>query len=140
MFKKTPNGLMWLIIKPRPSKTSPNDRYQLPKGHIEKGETEEQAALREVFEETGVAARIIEKVGDTEFLMNVDGKESTLKTIAYFLMEYKSGKFYENSEIENLLWLEFNEAREKLTYVDDKEILAKALKLTAGWPSTSTTS
>src|SRR2546422_1037172 len=61
--------------------------WDFPKGHIESGESQEQAAIREVEEETGVKAEIIEKVGQTEYFYFEDG-EKVLKTVVFFLMKF----------------------------------------------------
>lgn len=121
-------GNLWLIIKPRPSALFPSDRYQLPKGHVEKGESTEAAAIREVYEETGIRGKIIAKAGYSKFPMKM-GAESIFKIITYYLMEYQSGELTSNDEVEELFWLSYFEARKKLTFSDDKKILDEANKL-----------
>lgn len=133
VFKKN-GGVFWLIIKPRPSKLFPNERYQLPKGHVREGESTEAAAVREVLEETGVKAKIIRKVGSNKFPLKI-GDEKIFKIVTYYLMEYLSGELTVNDEVEELFWLSFDEARKKLTFYDDKKIL----DLAAGGPSSDST-
>lgn len=118
----------WLIIKPRPSEMFPSHRYQLPKGHIEKGEEIEEAALREVFEETGIKAGIICKIETVKYPLMI-GTEKIFKFVTYFLMEYVSGKPKINGEVEEILWLPFEGAKNKLTYSNDKAVLQKASEL-----------
>lgn len=118
-------GDLWLIIKCRPSELFPSIRFQLPKGQLEEGESSEEAALREVFEETGVNAKIISKVGYSKFPFEMNG-EKYFKIVTYFLMEYESGKLTSNREVEESYWLPFEEARKKLTHSDDKKLLDKA--------------
>ena len=63
--------------------------WDFPKGHREIYESEEQTALREVEEETGVKAEIIERVGETRYFYYEEG-ERVLKTVAFYLMKYVS--------------------------------------------------
>lgn len=128
VFKKTSEGVYWIVIKPRPSSLFPSNRFALPKGHLESGESSEQAAVREVLEETGVTAKIVSKVGVSKYPFKV-GSEKIFKVVSYFLMEYVSGELSENEEVEELLWLPFEEAKKKLTYSDDKKILQSAAHL-----------
>src|SRR5262249_24287518 len=66
--------------------------WGLPKGWVEPGESLEGAALREVKEETGVTARIIEKLGDIQYqFYSKEEKSYIQKTVHFYLMEYLSG-------------------------------------------------
>lgn len=128
VFQKTASGILWLIIKPRPSALFPTDRFQLPKGHIEKGEKAVDTAIREVFEETGIKAQIISKISDIKYVYNLDG-EKIFKIVTFYLMEYKSGEPAENIEVEKILWLPFKEAYKALTFSSEKSILKQASNL-----------
>lgn len=59
--------------------------WVFPKGHLEEGETAEQAALREVWEETGIHAKIIRHIGETRYQFFADGSMRD-KTVHWFLM------------------------------------------------------
>lgn len=99
--------------------------WDFPKGHIEQGESGEQAALREVEEETGVKAEIIEKVGETEYFYFEDGVRN-FKTVVYFLMKYiGEGEATTADEVEAMLWLDPEEVENKLTFKDTKELWKK---------------
>ncbi|KKU92236.1 MAG: AP4A hydrolase [Microgenomates group bacterium GW2011_GWA1_48_10] len=124
-YKQDPTGIVWLLIKPRPSIDFPKERYQLPKGLIEEGEGVAEAALREVKEETGIMATIKQKVSESKYIYTYEG-ERVFKIVSYFLMEYVSGQPTENSEVEKVMWLSYPEAYERLTYSSDKQILKKA--------------
>ncbi len=119
----------WLIIKPKSSPDFPKERFQLPKGLIDKGESSQEAALREVREETGIKAKIIEKVDDAKIFFTFQG-EKIFKIISYYLMEYISGEpSADHKEVDEVLWLPFEEAKKKLTYSTDKSVLQKANEL-----------
>lgn len=96
--------------------------WDFPKGHIEEGESAEQAAIREVEEETGVKAEIIEKVGQTEYFYSEDG-EKMFKTVTFFLMRYVGeGEATTAWETSDMAWLSPEEVEEKLTFKDTKEM------------------
>ncbi len=66
------------------------ERWQLPKGHVEPGESEEQAAVREVREETGVTGRPLERLPEIEYWF-VQAGQRVHKQVDYFLLEYERG-------------------------------------------------
>ena len=111
----------WLLIKP-----TGTDRWQLPKGKIDKGESSLQAALREVKEEGGVETKIIEKIGSSSYFYVFD-ETKCFKTVTYFLMEIiKKTKEGHDEEIDEVIYEEFENAYKLLTFKDDKNILKKA--------------
>lgn len=116
----------WLIIRPAGTK-----RWQLPKGHIEEKESAQETAVREVFEETSVRARVIDKIGITSYFYVLNGKR-IVKRVTFFLMEYEGGvaRVHEDwqREIEKVLWASTKRAFRLLTFKDDKEIIRKAEK------------
>lgn len=100
--------------------------WDFPKGHIELGESADQAAVREVEEETGVKAEIIEKVGATEYFY-FEEKQKVLKTVVYFLMKYQGdGEATTAFEVSDMVWLRPEEVEDKLTFKDTKELWKKA--------------
>lgn len=100
--------------------------WDFPKGHIEEGESSKDAAIREVGEETGVKAEIIERVGDTKYFY-FDAGERVFKTVIFFLMKYVSkGKAITAFEVSGMEWLPVNKVEEKLTFKDTKELWRKA--------------
>lgn len=128
MYKKNGTEIHWLVIKPRPSELFPTTRFQLPKGHLENGESSEEAALREVLEETGIEAKIAGKIGVNKYPLEI-GQERVFKIVTYFLMKFVSGKLTQNAEVEELYWLPLDEAVKKLTYANDRQILKKAAEM-----------
>lgn len=122
---KKENGKDYFLIT-RPKGT---DRWQLPKGNIEEGESSESAALREVEEEGGVKVKIIGKIG-IQKLFFYWNKERIFKTVTYFLMEYLfDSKDGHDHEVDEVAFLPFDEAHKKLTFKNDKEILTKAKEI-----------
>jgi 8-oxo-dGTP pyrophosphatase MutT (NUDIX family) len=99
----------------------------LPKGHPDGDETPEQAASREVTEETGVTAELIEKLGDVRYSYERGGRR-VQKQVTFFLFEYRSGDLADHDhEIEEARWMALEEAAEKLTYQGERGMVAHAL-------------
>lgn len=99
----------------------------LPKGHIDPGETAAVAATREVREETGIEARLLEKLGDIRYWYQRDG-ERVLKVVSFFLFRYRSGSVSDHDdEVDSAEWIVLDEAPQKLTYRGEREIAAAAL-------------
>ena len=69
-----------------------HDDWSLPKGHIEEGESREQAALREIKEETGIDARIIAPLGESVYFYRRRNGDLIRKSVYHFLMEALSTK------------------------------------------------
>src|SRR5690606_3155133 len=124
VFKKTSNNILWLIIKP-----AGTERWQLPKGRIEKGETSKETATREVAEETGVKTKILEKIGTQEYFYQMEERKIK-KNVVFYLMAYdgNTGKKPDTKEIAETQFVSFNKALEMLTFENDKETLQNALK------------
>jgi 8-oxo-dGTP pyrophosphatase MutT (NUDIX family) len=131
VFKKKGGQVVWLIIQPN-AKDQPwrQGRWQLPKGWIDKGETSQQAAIREVKEEGGVEAEIIEKIDRINIFFYNEDKQKVVKNIVFFLMKYQGGSERDHDpETEKAVWLPFNQALERLTFKSERKILEKARKI-----------
>lgn len=98
----------------------------LPKGHIEPGETPEQAALREVREETGLYARAGEKLGDVKYwYARSEGR--VFKVVSFFLLTYRSGSVRDHdAEVLDAQWLALDQAPSRLTYRGEREMAERA--------------
>ncbi|MDP2860835.1 MAG: NUDIX domain-containing protein [bacterium] len=95
-----------------------------PKGHLEEGESEEQAAMREVVEETGLQnPRIVRKLGIVSRLSKEDSGETVFKDIYLFLMQIDS--FVHAKAEERYGWFSYEEALEKLSFQEEKDFLKK---------------
>jgi 8-oxo-dGTP pyrophosphatase MutT (NUDIX family) len=99
----------------------------LPKGHLDEGETAEAAAIREVTEETGVNADLIDKLGDVEYTYERRGRRRA-KRVTFYLFEYRSGSLEDHDhEIDNARWMPLEEAARSLTYPGEREIVRRAM-------------
>jgi len=106
------------------------ERWQLPKGHVDPGESLEETAGREVAEETGLTGRQIGKIDGIDYwFWNTHGhkKERVHKNVHFFLFEYESGSTENHDyEVDDAAWFPIEEAMEKLTFDSEKGILKKA--------------
>lgn len=100
------------------------DYWDFPRGKIEKGETEEQTARREIKEETGLEDVEFVKgfKKTTSWFYRWEGK-NIFKEAVYFLAETKQEKIKLSIEHLDYLWLEYEEAMKTLTYENTKKIL-----------------
>jgi 8-oxo-dGTP pyrophosphatase MutT (NUDIX family) len=98
----------------------------LPKGHPNGDESPEEAARREVREETGVEAELIEPLGDVRYWY-VRGGERVAKIVAFFLFRYQSGSVADHDhEAEEALWIPLDEAPQRLAYKGEREMAEAA--------------
>jgi 8-oxo-dGTP diphosphatase len=110
------DGRLAVVHRPR------YDDWSLPKGKLEPGETFEQAALREVEEETGLRGRLVRELPSVEY--EVRGRP---KVVRYWLMDVVSDAGFEpNEEVDELRWLSPRDAVALLTYDRDKGVVAAA--------------
>ena len=101
--------------------------WDFPKGHIEMGESPEEAALRELEEETGIKEALIlsgfeERI---QYFFKREGK-TVVKGVVFFAARTAVDKVRLSSEHQGFVWLPFEEALAKLTYNNAKEVLKKA--------------
>lgn len=122
--------ILWLLYKPAGRRKFYQKGWRFPKGWIDEGETSQEAALREVEEEGGVKAEIIDKIDRVQYFFYNEQKEKVLKSIAFYLMKWladvKNGPGWETEKIE---WLPFNEAHQKLAFDSEKKALKRAKKI-----------
>lgn len=98
----------------------------LPKGHPVQGESGVEAALREIREETGVEARLVERLGDVRYFYQREGRRIA-KTVSFFLFEHVSGEpAGDPFEIEEARWMPLAEAASALTYRGERDMVALA--------------
>lgn len=102
-------------------------RWVLPKGLVGKNESHEQAAVREVSEETGVKVRLVSSLGEPEKYVYVARGVRVFKRVYYFLMEYESGTIADHDyEMEDVRWVSIDEALELLAYDGAKRMVRQA--------------
>ncbi len=101
-------------------------RWGLPKGAVAPGETSEAAALREVFEETGVEAQIVKPLDTIEYFFRAS---DTLirKRVDFYLMLHTGGELKPQlSEVDDVEWVELNEAIRRASFASEKKLLEAA--------------
>jgi len=98
----------------------------LPKGHPNGDETPEQAAQREVREETGLEAELVQPLGDVRYWYARGGKR-VQKVVKFFLFRYRSGSVEDHDhEVEEALWIPLDEAAHRLAYEGEREMAEAA--------------
>jgi 8-oxo-dGTP diphosphatase len=108
------DGRVALVHRPR------YDDWSLPKGKLDPGESFEEAALREVEEETGMRCRLLDELDPVEYRDN-KGRQ---KLVRYWLMAVDQDPgFVPNDEVDELRWVHPEEAAELLTYAHDAELV-----------------
>jgi len=101
---------------------------RLPKGRPESGESLEQTALREVAEETGLAARIVAPLGSVAYVY-ADARSRVDKKVHFFLMELASTEVKPtDGELERVAWVDIDEAEQRLSFDTERQVLARARK------------
>ncbi len=115
------NGAV-LLIRPN------SYRWQLPKGHIEEGETAAEAAVREVKEETGVSAEVVTELSSVEYEF-FEKRVRIHKTVRYFLMNYVSGNTlgFDREEVDSVSWVVFERALGLLSFANDRKVVLEGL-------------
>jgi 8-oxo-dGTP pyrophosphatase MutT (NUDIX family) len=117
-----------LVIAPagRPEVTT------LPKGRGQAGESDEQTAAREVREETGVQARIVERLGTVEYWYRRSGLR-VFKTVGYYLCDYVSGDTADHDdEVDEARWMPLEQAQTELSFPGERRIIERALSKQRG--------
>ena len=121
------SGKLGLLIGRRDLKDTTGKRilWSLPKGHIEEGETPEEAALREVQEETGIVSVIEKSLGVIDFWFMAGGKRIH-KTVHHYLFRENGGVLAaQESEVDEVAWFPLAEIVERLAYPDEKKLIAR---------------
>ena len=99
----------------------------LPKGHPDKDESALEAALREVREETGLEAELVEKLGDVHYVYQREGRRIA-KVVAFYLLRYRSGRVEDHDhEVEVARWMPAAQAAEELSYDGERDMVRRAL-------------
>jgi 8-oxo-dGTP pyrophosphatase MutT (NUDIX family) len=125
VYKKEHGKIFILLIKPSGQTANKDEVWTFPKGHLDDQKPEE-AALREVKEETGVVAKIAGKLGSIKYTFVWEG-DNIFKIVTFYLMEYVSGDTKNHDfEVADAEWFNIHEVENKISYKTDKEIFAKA--------------
>jgi 8-oxo-dGTP pyrophosphatase MutT (NUDIX family) len=124
IFLEKPDGIQYLLLN------YPTGHWDFVKGKIEEGESNHQTAIREDREETGIS--------DLEFIEGLEEKinykfqfegELIHKEVIFFLAKTKTSKIIVSHEHLDYTWLDYDNAKKKITYQNAKNILSKVNKL-----------
>jgi 8-oxo-dGTP pyrophosphatase MutT (NUDIX family) len=113
-----------------PTRRAANGRavLALPKGHVDPGETPEQAAEREVREEAGVVARLVTELGEVRYWYQRNGMRIA-KVVSFYLFDYRAGHPGDHdAEVEVARWVPLEQAARDLSYRGEREMVRRALQ------------
>jgi 8-oxo-dGTP pyrophosphatase MutT (NUDIX family) len=107
-------------------------RWGLPKGHVERGEEIQEAACREVLEETGLEGEVIAKIGEISYryAYKRSGGEfvRVFKRVHFYLFRWSKGEVRGHDyEVDEARWFPVEEALDKLTYPTELKMVRKAM-------------
>jgi 8-oxo-dGTP pyrophosphatase MutT (NUDIX family) len=125
VFRKEGVKIQFVLISPK------ENRWCLPKGLIGEKENEEEAALREVREETGLKCRILKKIDTIEYWYYAKERGLRLhKFVHFFLMEYIEGSVEDHDwEVMEAKWFDAEDAIKIASFESEREVLKKALEM-----------
>ena len=121
IFRKVNGGFEVALVSRR-------NIWCLPKGLIEANETADEAALREVKEETGLNGEIIGKIGEINY--SFFRNRRYFKTVHFYLLKLVGGSIEaHDSEMDKVKWFPISDAIRVLTYVNERKIMRKAVEM-----------
>jgi len=127
LYRRGPSGLE-VVVGEQTDRLTGARTHRLPKGKIGRRETLQQAALREVLEETGLTARIVAPLGRVEYTY-LDGGIDVAKVVHFFLMELQPGAAATpDGELERIVWLPLQEACRILSYERERSMIERAIE------------
>jgi 8-oxo-dGTP pyrophosphatase MutT (NUDIX family) len=126
IFRHSTNGVEVALVLVKGRKT-----WCLPKGTVDRGESPEDTAIREVMEETGLSGEICEKIGQISYWYYVRRESKRIhKTVHFYLMKFKRGDTKDHDhEVIDARWFMIDDAIDKLSYKSEREILKKAKRM-----------
>ncbi len=106
--------------------------WSLPKGHLERGESFEQAAVREVAEETGITGSIVAPLGTIDFWFVAEGRRIH-KTVHHFLLRASAGTLSDaDPEVSEVAWVPLEDLTQRLAYADERGLVERVPELLSG--------
>jgi 8-oxo-dGTP pyrophosphatase MutT (NUDIX family) len=122
-----------LVMAKKGQRQSQKMLLALPKGLVDPGEKSEAAAVREVWEETGLTASPITKLRDIKYVYvrSWGDQQRVFKIVSFFLLQYQSGRIDEidpamRVEVKQALWIPLEGSESKLAYAGEKEVVRLA--------------
>jgi 8-oxo-dGTP diphosphatase len=112
------DGIVEVVVVHRPK----YDDWTLPKGKAEDGESDEECALREVEEETGLVCDLVDELVGASYV-DSSGRP---KVVRYWLMRPVAGRLRPTREVDDARWLPLDAAEDQLTYERDIRVLRSA--------------
>ena len=120
-FRRTPHGIEVALV----GRLEP-ERWVLPKGTPNRGESMEQTAVREVAEETGIQVRLIRPLHDIQYWFVLHGVRH-YKTVHFYLMEAVGGDTsLHDHEYDEAAWFPIDEAERRLSFANERLVVTKA--------------
>lgn len=103
--------------------------WSLPKGHVERGESRVEAAVREVREETGISGRVLAPLGTIDFWF-VTADRRVHKTVHHYLMEAVGGELSaDDIEVDRVAWVPLPQLGDWLEYADERKLVSRVADL-----------
>ena len=115
VWRREADGDLEVLLVHRPK----YDDWTLPKGKLDDGESDEEAALREVEEETGMRVTLGDELPSTDY----HDRYGRPKHVRYWVMDVLGGSFAPNKEVDEVRWLPVDEAKAALSYSRDRDVL-----------------
>ena len=116
-----------IVIVPTRRAADGSKVLALPKGHPDGDESPEDAALREVREETGVQAEVVASLGEVRYWYQRGGRR-VAKVVRFFLLRYTGGSLDDHdAEVEDARWMPLSHAAEQLSYAGERDMAMRAL-------------
>ena len=131
VFREGEEGVEIVLVSRRDSRL-----FALPKGKVDPGEEVEQTAVREVREETGLEAEIVDQLGDVRYWFTDSGGTRVDKEVYFFLMRPTGGDLADHDhEFDDVGWYHLVEAERLLTHRNQMHLLYRASELIAKLPA-----
>jgi 8-oxo-dGTP diphosphatase len=130
-FRRSPAGIELALVR-----VGKKQRWQLPKGHVDEGESPEEAALRETREEAGIETELIAPLETIEYWFfggTTAGRMRYHKFVHFYLLEYRFGDVQDHDhEVDEARWVPVDEAVEMLAFASERKVARQAVDLLDG--------
>lgn len=127
MFRRAGDGPIEVALGEQRDRITGALNVRLPKGKLDGGESPEQAALREVHEETGLTGRVVAPLGSVSYTYTTRRGKAVPKEVHFFLMELADAAPGEpDGEFGRVFWCPLEEASERLSFATERDVLERA--------------